>query len=75
VAPVTELEKILADILKELLKIKRVGIHDNFFELGLHSLLAIRLVSAARRKLEVEFPVIELFEHPTISSLAGYLQG
>jgi natural product biosynthesis luciferase-like monooxygenase protein len=75
VAPVTELEKILADILKELLKIKRVGIHDNFFELGLHSLLAIRLVSAARRKLEVEFPVKELFEHPTISSLAGYLQG
>ncbi|MGZ5135518.1 MAG: MupA/Atu3671 family FMN-dependent luciferase-like monooxygenase, partial [Flavitalea sp.] len=53
-APRDEVERILANILEQLLGAERVGVHDNFFELGVHSLLALRLVSAARHALEVE---------------------
>lgn len=73
-APVTATEQQLADIWQHLLGLERIGTLDNFFELGGHSLLATRVVSAIRKEMEAELTVKDFFLHPTIASLAGYLQ-
>ncbi|NMO14847.1 amino acid adenylation domain-containing protein [Pyxidicoccus fallax] len=68
-APRDELEQQVADLWAELLRVERVGVHDNFFELGGHSLLATRLVSRVRSTFDVELPLRELFEQPTVESM------
>ena len=73
-APRTHVEKVLASIWQRLLDLDEVGIHDNFFELGGDSLLAIRVVSATRKELEVEMPVSNLFEYQTIALLAAQIE-
>ncbi|WP_343745843.1 amino acid adenylation domain-containing protein [Chitinophaga sp.] len=73
-APVTAAEQQLADIWQRLLGLERIGTQDNFFELGGHSLLATRAVSAIRKEMEAELTVKDFFLHPTIASLAAYLQ-
>lgn len=69
--PRTDTEKTLAAIWSELLQVQNVGIHDDFFELGGHSLLAIKLASCTRDVFGVDVPLHELFERPTLESLAG----
>ncbi|MBC9929147.1 non-ribosomal peptide synthetase [Chitinophaga qingshengii] len=73
VAPRNESEQQLADIWKELLGVEQVGIHDNFFERGGHSLSATRLISILRNRLAAELSIRDLFLHPTIASLAARL--
>jgi len=73
-APVTAAEQQLADIWQHLLGLERIGTQDNFFELGGHSLLATRVVSAIRKEMEAELTVKDFFLHPTIASMATYLQ-
>jgi amino acid adenylation domain-containing protein len=70
VGPRTPLELALAKLWCELLKISNVGVYDNFFELGGHSLLATQLISRIRREFNVELPLRNVFERPTIESLA-----
>ncbi|MEY2427784.1 MAG: polyketide synthase PksN, partial [Verrucomicrobiota bacterium] len=70
VAPRTPDEERLAAIWTELLGLKQVGIHDNFFDLGGHSLLAVQAISRIREIFKVEIPLIGLFDAPTIASLA-----
>jgi amino acid adenylation domain-containing protein len=70
VAPRNATEEKLAAIWAEVLKVERVGIHDNFFEAGGHSVLATQVVSRVRAALAVELPLRELFLVPTISGLA-----
>ncbi|HEY6186081.1 MAG TPA: amino acid adenylation domain-containing protein [Pyrinomonadaceae bacterium] len=70
VAPGTAVEEALARIWSGVLGLDRVGIHDDFFELGGNSLSATQLVSQLRRSFEIELPLRALFEHPTISELA-----
>jgi aspartate racemase len=69
VPPGTPTEVALARIWGEVLGLKQVGLHDNFFEVGGHSLLAIRLISEINRVLKVALPVRALFQHPTIGEL------
>ncbi|MCG1019691.1 amino acid adenylation domain-containing protein, partial [Mycetohabitans sp. B4] len=71
-APQGELETTLAAIWSELLGVKRVGRHDNFFALGGHSLLAIRLIERLRR-VDLELSVRTLFDTPVLSVLAQSL--
>jgi hypothetical protein len=73
VAPRTPAEKALAGIWTEVLRLERVGVHDDFFALGGHSLLATRVVSRIREVLDGETGVAALFDHPTIDGLARFL--
>ncbi len=68
------LEEKLASIWKELLHLDRIGLTDNFFSLGGHSLIAIRLVSQIHKKFNIEISIWEVFQHATISALAMLLR-
>ena len=68
--PRTYIEEELVAIWKEILGIERVGISDNFFEIGGHSLMAAQIISRVRKVFGVEIPLRGLFEEPTIEHLA-----
>jgi amino acid adenylation domain-containing protein/thioester reductase-like protein len=70
VAPSTPQEQAIADICAELLDLERVGLHDNFFDLGGNSLIATRLVFQLQEHFQVRLPLVRLFESPTIAGLA-----
>ncbi|MFG2005209.1 amino acid adenylation domain-containing protein, partial [Spirillospora sp. NPDC048911] len=72
-APRDAREETIAAVIAELLGLARVGIDDDFFELGGNSLIAMRVVSRIRRALQVELPVRALFEAPTIALLSERL--
>ncbi|MCL4176656.1 MAG: amino acid adenylation domain-containing protein [Verrucomicrobia bacterium] len=69
VAPRTELERTIANIWRELLRIEQVGLRDNFFDLGGHSLLVVQAQARLRDALGRDLPVVKLFQYPTISGL------
>ncbi|WP_337842012.1 amino acid adenylation domain-containing protein [Rheinheimera sp.] len=68
-APVTELEQQLCRLWQEVLGVARVGTQDDFFQLGGHSILAIRLVQRIAEQVQRELTVAALFEHRTIAAL------
>lgn len=70
IEPTNQREKMLHEIWSKLLNISSIGIHDNFFALGGHSLSAISLVSLVRQKFDVELSLQDLFTSPTIASLS-----
>ncbi len=72
-APRTALEEKLAGMWTSILKLERVGIHDNFFNLGGNSLLAFQLISRVRDEFNVELPLARVFETPTIAELCGWI--
>ncbi len=74
VAPATEVEESVAGIWARVLGLERVGVNDNFFDLGGNSLLLSEMQSKLSVALKREIPLIELFSHPTIQSLAQYLR-
>nr|WP_269141634.1 amino acid adenylation domain-containing protein [Nostoc commune] len=73
ILPQTQIEQKIADIWQELLHIDTIGIHDNFFDLGGHSLLMVRMQGQLRDRLNQDIPLVELFRYSTISSLSTYL--
>ena len=72
-APSTEAERAIAEIWQEVLKLEKVGLHDNFFDIGGHSLLVVQVQNRLGKRMNRTIAVVELFEHPTISSLADFL--
>ncbi|MEH1861362.1 MAG: non-ribosomal peptide synthetase [Nostoc sp.] len=72
-APQTDLERLLAGILSELLKIDRVGIDDNFFNLGATSISILQVAARVKQELGIELHAVKLFQYSTIGSLAKYL--
>ncbi len=75
IAPHGELEQSIAQIWKDVLNLKSVGIHDNFFDLGGHSLLMARVHHRLNETLGREISMVELFQYPTIDALVKYLSG
>ena len=73
-APRTELEKFLAGIWRETLRLEQVGIHDKFFELGGDSLQGAQFIAQMEAKLGEQIYVVVLFEAPTIAEFAAYLE-
>ncbi|MBE9065561.1 amino acid adenylation domain-containing protein [Leptolyngbya cf. ectocarpi LEGE 11479] len=69
VAPRTPTEEITADIFAAVLGLETIGIHSNFFEFGGHSLLATQAISKLRGAFQVELPLRDLFEAPTVAEL------
>ncbi|HEV2146072.1 MAG TPA: amino acid adenylation domain-containing protein [Longimicrobiaceae bacterium] len=73
--PESELEERIAAIWAEVLDLERVGAHDNFFDLGGHSLLLMRVHERLERVLGREVPLVGLLQNPTVRSLAEWLGG
>ena len=73
VAPQTELEQIIATVWQQVLHLEKVGVEDNFFAVGGHSLLMIQAQNKLREVVDREVSMMEMFKYPTISSLAKYL--
>jgi len=74
VAPTNPTEELLAEIWQEVLEVKRVGIRDNFFDMGGHSLLAVRVLSRVRATFGVEIPLQRLFEAATVEQQAELVE-
>ena len=70
-APFTETERQVADVLGELLKLKTIGLDDNFFLLGGHSLLGAQVIARLREAFGVQIPLLTLFEAPTVAALSA----
>ncbi|HEX7182936.1 MAG TPA: amino acid adenylation domain-containing protein [Thermoanaerobaculia bacterium] len=73
VAPRTELERGLASLWRELLGLERVGVDDNFFEIGGNSMLIAQARTRMREVVGVEVSLVDLFRYPTVGSLAHHL--
>jgi natural product biosynthesis luciferase-like monooxygenase protein len=73
VMPQTEAERMIAAIWQEVLQVETVGIHDNFFDLGGHSLLVVQIHRKLQQTFERKLPLFEMFKYPTVYALAQYL--
>ncbi|MEA2604979.1 MAG: hypothetical protein QOF89_5971 [Acidobacteriota bacterium] len=74
-APRSELERTITALWQEELKVETVGVDDSFFDLGGHSLRMARVHARLKEALGREISLIELFQYPTVSSLARHLSG
>jgi thioesterase domain-containing protein/aryl carrier-like protein len=75
VAPSDDLERRLAGLWEEVLKVAPIGVEDDLFSLGVDSLTAARLMARIERELSTDLPVGALFSAPTIARMAGVLRG
>ena len=75
VAPRTDVENTITQVWRELLRVENVGVHDNFFDLGGHSLLVVQAQAKLQAALAMDLPVVKLFQYPTISALAKFIGG
>ncbi len=73
VSPVTEKEKSVADLWASHLNLDKVGLHDNFFDLGGNSILATALIEAIGKNFNIPLSVISLFQFPTIAALVNHI--
>jgi len=73
IAPRTPTEEALCAIWQEILGLERIGAADNFFQLGGHSLLVMRLVAAVKTTFDVELPIRVLFDIQDVQGMAAYL--
>ena len=70
VEPKTEVEKNLAEIWRELLKIDRISIEDAFFDIGGDSLKSIQLLQKINEKFQVNYEIVDIFKYVTIAAMA-----
>jgi aryl carrier-like protein len=72
-APRTEMQRLIASIWQDVLHVEQVGIHDNFFDLGGHSLAMTKVWYSLRTRLHQDLAMLDLFQNPTIHALATHL--
>ncbi|MEH1973960.1 MAG: amino acid adenylation domain-containing protein [Nostoc sp.] len=72
VAPRSEMERAIATVWQEVLHLEKVGVNDNFFDLGGHSLLMVQVNSKLQEVINCNISIIEMFQNPTINSLTQY---
>lgn len=73
VAPRSDIERTLVGFWQELLGVGQVGVEDSFFDLGGHSLIAVRLFAMVKKAYRVDFPISILFEAPTVAACAALI--
>jgi len=73
-APQSEVERVVADVWRNVLDIDQVGLHDNFFDLGGDSLLISSARSRLESVLETEISIVDLFRYPTVHSFARFVE-
>ena len=73
-APRDDVEKALVGFWEELLGVDRIGVRDDFFEVGGHSLIAVRLFAKIKKQWGIELPISVLFDSPTIEGCAALLR-
>ncbi|HEX8190489.1 MAG TPA: amino acid adenylation domain-containing protein, partial [Pyrinomonadaceae bacterium] len=73
VSPRNEVERAIASVWGEALRAEHFGVHDNFFDLGGHSLILLQVQSKLRQVFGREISIVEMFEHPTVRALADHL--
>ena len=71
IPPRNPVEKMVSQIWGQVLELDEIGVHDDFFALGGHSLLGMRVLARLREAFEVDLPLSLLFEHPTVAELAA----
>ncbi|MBE1556833.1 3-oxoacyl-(acyl-carrier-protein) synthase/acyl carrier protein [Filibacter limicola] len=71
--PISEVEIKVSDIWKRLLKVEKVGVEDNFFDLGGHSLLVVKVQTALEKELNVEIRLMDLFQYTTVRALSQWI--
>ena len=74
-APATVLEQTIASMWAELFQVERVGLDENFFDLGGHSLLLLEAHRRLQAQTQTTLPVVTLFQYPTVRSLSRFLAG
>lgn len=74
VEPRNDIERTLVGFWQELLGVAKVGVDDSFFDLGGHSLIAVRLFAMIKKAFRVDFPISVLFEAPTIAACARLIE-
>ncbi|MBV9773028.1 MAG: amino acid adenylation domain-containing protein, partial [Gemmatimonadetes bacterium] len=74
VPPGTPAETRIAEVWQDMLGIDQVGVHDDFFSLGGHSLYATQIISRVRDQFQVELSLQAIFEHPTVAGLAAQVE-
>jgi len=72
-APGTDMEKLIARIWKEVLGLDKVGLNDRFFDVGGNSANILKVHHKLTREIGVDLPIMAMFLHPTVYSLAAYL--
>ncbi|MBO3750158.1 SDR family NAD(P)-dependent oxidoreductase [Streptosporangiaceae bacterium NEAU-GS5] len=73
--PGTELERVLSGLWQDVLGVERIGVHDDFFELGGNSLVAVQLLARIRKEAGRKIPMRTLFEEPTVARMAAAITG
>ncbi|HVQ37465.1 MAG TPA: SDR family NAD(P)-dependent oxidoreductase, partial [Pyrinomonadaceae bacterium] len=74
VPPETEIEKVIVECWKEVIGVDLIGVHDNFLELGGHSLMAVQLLSRLRDRFQVDLPFRSFFDSPTVAELVPLIE-
>lgn len=74
IQPKTQTERTIATTWQEVLRLEKVGTQDNFFDLGGHSLLMVQVHAQLQTQLDSPLTIVELFQYPTIASLADYVE-
>ncbi|MGF9912133.1 amino acid adenylation domain-containing protein, partial [Paenibacillus ehimensis] len=72
--PRNEIEALLADVWSDVLRVERIGIDEDFFDLGGHSLKGTILIGKLHKEMNVKLALKDLFLHPTIRELSGYIE-
>ncbi|NEQ40109.1 MAG: amino acid adenylation domain-containing protein [Okeania sp. SIO3I5] len=75
VAPKSETEQQIAEVWQDVLQLEKVGIYDNFFEIGGNSLLLIKVSAKLQKILKIQLQVVDLLKYPTIYILSQYIKG
>jgi acyl carrier protein len=73
-APRTEIERFIAEVWQEHLQVANIGVEDNFFDLGGHSMLILSIHERLAARFQDRITVIDLFSYPSIAALAKYLE-